>query len=232
MKNSLVVIPARGGSKGVPQKNIKPLKGKPLIYYTIDAARALFDDRNIVVSTDDELIRSVVQKYGINVPFLRPPTLATDTASTNDVILHAVAFAESQGLEFDKVILLQPTSPFRTATHISEALALYHDRLEMVVSVKEAASNPYFVLFEENNAGFLQKFKSGDFVRRQDCPKVWEYNGAIYVINLKALRSKPLHGLTLVRKYVMDEYASHDIDTMFDWLFAEFLAEKMFSDDN
>nr|MBA3900563.1 acylneuraminate cytidylyltransferase family protein [Bacteroidota bacterium] len=177
----LVVIPARGGSKGVPGKNIKPLAGKPLIYYTIEAARELFSDELIVVSTDDLQITKVVEETGLIVPFLRPSDLATDTATTYDVLLHTIRFSEENGYTPDTLILLQPTSPFRNGRHIKEALKLYHNGLDMVVSVKETKSNPYYVLFEEDEQGFLRKSKTGNFTRRQDCPKVWEYNGAIYI---------------------------------------------------
>lgn len=224
--NALVLIPARGGSKGVPGKNIKPLNGKPLILYTIDAARGIAPDENICVSTDDEAIKKVVTDAGLPVPFLRPASLATDTAGSREVCLHAIEHYEQQGKEFDTLILLQPTSPFRTAAHISEAIALYSDDIDMVVGVTETKSNPYYVLFEENEQGFLEKSKQGNFVRRQDCPKVWEYNGSIYIINIRSLKQKPIGSFTSVRKYEMDEKVAVDIDTPLDWLLCEVLMEK------
>ena len=113
----LVVIPARGGSKGVPRKNIKLLAGKPLIQYTIEAARALFADDIICVSTDDIEIKEVVESLGLQVPFLRPNDLASDTAGTYEVLLHALNHYETTGYYPDTLILLQATSPFRTVTH-------------------------------------------------------------------------------------------------------------------
>lgn len=191
--NSLVIIPARGGSKGIPHKNIKPLDGKPLIYYTIDVARAIVSDDNICVSTDDDEIIKCVEKYNLKVPFVRPAELATDTAGTYEVLLHALDFYEKQGKQFDNIILLQNTSPFRTAKNVKEALCLYSDQIDMVVSVKETASNPYYNCFEEDDNGFLKISKgNGLFTRRQDVPKAYEYNGAIYVINPKSLKEKPL----------------------------------------
>src|SRR6185312_6737423 len=118
----LVVIPARGGSKGIPGKNIKPLHGKPLIHYTIDVARAVFSDEQILVSTDSEEIRSCVEETGLKLPFLRPEALATDTAGTYEVLLHAIAFSEQNSYSPDTLIVLQPTSPFRTAKHLREAV--------------------------------------------------------------------------------------------------------------
>jgi len=222
---SLIVIPARGGSKGVPRKNIKVLGDKPLIQYTIDAAKGVFDDEFICVSTDDFEIKSVVEQLGLKVPFLRPNELASDTAGTYEVLLHAISYYESKGYFPDTLILLQPTSPFRTSAHIKEALKLYHESIEMVVSVKETKANPYYILFEEDSNGYLKKTKEANFTRRQDCPKVWEYNGAIYIINVKALKEKTISQFTKVCKFEMDETSSHDIDTLLDWKIAEIILQ-------
>ncbi|TVL99729.1 MAG: acylneuraminate cytidylyltransferase family protein [Candidatus Brocadia sp. WS118] len=223
----LVVIPARGGSKGIPRKNIKKLGEKPLIQYTIEAARQVFDDELICVSTDDPEIKEVVETLGLVVPFLRPAELATDDAGTYEVLLHAVDFYEKEKNNYpDTLILLQVTSPFRTKRHIKEALDLFDKDCEMVVSVKETKSNPYYVLREEDEDGWLVKSKEGNFTRRQDCPKVWEVNGAIYIINIATLKKTPPHQMAKVRKYVMDERSSHDIDSQFDWALAKVLLEN------
>lgn len=219
----LIVIPARGGSKGVPRKNIKVLGDKPLIQYTIDAAKGVFDDEFICVSTDDFEIKSVVEQLGLKVPFLRPNELASDTAGTYEVLLHAISYYEFKGYFPDTLILLQPTSPFRTSAHIKEALKLYHESIDMVVSVKETKANPYYILFEEDSNGHLKKTKEANFTRRQDCPKVWEYNGAIYIINVKALKASAISQFTKVCKFEMDETSSHDIDTLLDWRIAEII---------
>lgn len=225
----LVIIPARGGSKGVPGKNIRPLNGKPLIHYTIEAARAVFPDEQILVSTDDPRIREVAEQTGLKVPFLRPAELATDTAGSQEVLLHALEAAAASGYAADTVVLLQPTSPFRTETHIREAMQLFREGVDMVVGVKETRSNPYYVLFEENEAGFLEKSKKASFTRRQDCPKVWEINGAVYIIRVSELRGGPIGSFERVVKYEMDEWSSHDIDTPFDWDMAELMIKKSFS---
>ncbi|RPA68085.1 acylneuraminate cytidylyltransferase family protein [Cyclobacteriaceae bacterium YHN15] len=217
----LVVIPARGGSKGVPRKNIKLLGGKPLIQYTIEAAREVFDDAVICVSTDDEEIKAVVESLGLKVPFLRPASLSTDTAGSYEVLLHAIGYHEDFGYKPDTLVLLQPTSPFRTGLQIKEAMQIFDDSCEMVVSVKETKSNPYYVLREENPEGWLVKSKEGNFNRRQDCPTVYELNGAIYIIKVEALKGIPILEFTKVRKYEMDEVSSHDIDNYLDWLVAE-----------
>lgn len=219
----LVVIPARGGSKGVPGKNIKLLGGKPLIQYTIDAARKVFEDEDILVSTDSEGIRKTVINLGLDVPFLRPEALATDTAGTREVLLHAIEFMEKKGINNETLVLLQPTSPFRTSEHIKQALALYDSTIDMVASVKETNSNPYYVLKEENEEGFLETSKKGNFKTRQDCPKVWELNGAIYIIKIDSLKKLTINEFTKVKKYVMDDISSHDIDTKLDWKIVELL---------
>ena len=223
----LVIIPARGGSKGIPHKNIKPLAGKPLIYYTIDTARQIVPDEDICVSTDDQNIIHCVEDYGIKVPFVRPAELATDTAGTYEVLLHALNYYEQQGKTYDVVVLLQNTSPFRTAEQVQEAIQLYHSEIDMVVSVKECSANPYYCVFEENEYGYLNICKGdGSITRRQDAPKVYEYNGAIYVINPRSLKKMPLNKFTKRIKYVMDEKSSIDLDTMNDWHMAELLIRK------
>lgn len=224
---TLVIIPARGGSKGIPRKNIKPLDGKPLIYYTIDCARSICPDEDICVSTNDDEIISVVEQYGLSVPFVRPDELATDTAGTYEVLLHALDYYEKRGRRYDVVVLLQNTSPFRKAEQVKEAMALYNNNVDMVVSVKECMANPYYCVFEEDSNGFLQICKgNGNIFRRQDAPKVYEYNGAIYVINAQTLKTTHLHKMQKRIKYVMDERSSFDLDTMWDWQMAEMIIQK------
>lgn len=219
--NDLVLIPARGGSKRIPQKNIKHLNGRPLIYYTLDTACDIAKPEMICVSTDSDAIIAKVKEYGLGVPFKRPSNLAIDNAGTDKVILHAIAFYERSGVEIERVILLQPTSPFRTRSHVQEALAIYQDNLDMVVSVKETKANPYYTLFEENQEGFLFPSKKKDSLQRQNCPPVYEFNGAIYIINVASLKKCTYKQFSRIRKYVMPEVDSLDIDTHLDWIVAE-----------
>jgi N-acylneuraminate cytidylyltransferase len=227
INDTLAIIPARGGSKGLPGKNIKPLNGKPLIWYTIEAAREVFPDENICVSTDDREIIKVVEQTGLKVPFVRPAELATDTAGIRDALLHSISFYRSyKNKSFEKICLLQPTSPLRTGKHIIEAHLLWNKKLDMVVSVKESKANPYFTLFEEQENGYLKKSKKGNYTRRQDAPKVWEYNGAIYFINTQSLQTKPIAEFEKVKKYAMSEESSVDIDTELDFKIAEKIYAK------
>lgn len=224
---TLVIIPARGGSKGIPHKNIKPLAGKPLIEYSIDVARGIVADEDICVTTDDAEIIKVVEDYGLRVPFVRPAELATDHAGTYGVLLHALSFYEAQGRHYDNIVLLQNTSPFRRAEQVREAMKLYTPDLDMVVSVKEVTANPYYNCFEENGEGYLQISKGdGSLVRRQDAPKAYEYTGAIYVINPESLKRCSLGEFKKRVKYVTDELSAVDLDTMTDWLYAEFLIKE------
>ncbi len=223
----LVVIPARGGSKGIPHKNIKPLGGKPLIYYSIDVARQFTTDENICVTTDDAEIISVVEQHGLKVPFVRPAELATDTCGSSEVIQHAYQFFADKGVNYDAIVLLQPTSPFRKVEFIKEAVALYDDSIDMVTSVRPAACNPYYDGFEENTDGLLQISKGdGTIARRQEAPKVWQQNGSIYVINPKSLIEKGMGGFTKIKKYTMPETYSVDLDTMLDWKMAELIIKE------
>lgn len=223
----LVVIPARGGSKGIPHKNIKPLNGKPLIYYTIDVARGVAADNDICVSTDDAEIIKCVEEYGLHVPFVRPAELATDKSGTYEVLLHALDYYESRGCHYDAVLLLQNTSPFRTIDHVKDALQLYRSDIDMVVSVSKSKTNPYYNCFEEDAKGFLIKtMEKTTFVRRQDAPITYEYNGAIYVINSSQMKKMPLANFTKRVKYEMDDIHSLDLDNMIDWQFAEFVIKE------
>ena len=194
----------------------------------IKSARQYTTDDNICVTTDDDKIISVVEQYGLKVPFKRPAELASDTASSNDVLLHALNYYEQQGRIIDVIILLQPTSPFRKIEFLKEAVNLYDPTIDMVVSVKEASANPYYNCFEENSNGFLtiSKTMGHPITRRQDAPKVWEYNGSIYVINPISLKNKGMQHYTRIKKYPMTDMYSVDIDTPFDWKIAELLLRE------
>lgn len=227
MSKILYFIPARGGSKGIPGKNIKPFAGKPLICHSIDQARAFAADADICLSTDSPEIAAVAENYGLAVPFLRPAALATDSATTQDAIIHALDFYRDRGIDYDTVVLLQPTSPLRTVEQIAGATELYRDGIDMVVSVREAATNPYYNAFETDSEGYLHISKGeGLYTRRQDAPKVWEYNGAIYVINSASLRRMPMGRFPRRVMFPMPAESSVDLDTPLDWLTAESILKK------
>ncbi|MEE1337493.1 MAG: acylneuraminate cytidylyltransferase family protein [Muribaculaceae bacterium] len=219
---TLYIIPARGGSKGIPGKNIKPLAGKPLIAYSVEVAQQLAPDCDICVTTDDLEIIATVENMGLKVPFVRPAELATDHSGTYEVLLHALNHYEQQGISYDRIVLLQPTSPFRTVDDVNNCLKLYTPDIDMVVSVKQASANPYYNAFETDENGFLHISKGeGNYTRRQDAPPVWEYNGAVYVINTQSLRKMPLNKFPRRRMCEMSAEHSIDLDTPTDWLIAE-----------
>lgn len=220
----LAIIPARGGSKGLSGKNIRLMNGKPLIAYSIDIARGIVDDIDICVSTDDEKIIQIVEEYGLKVPFKRPDRLATDTSTTNDVLLHALDYYESKEQYYDVVLLLQPTSPLRLLKHVKEAISKYNDSIDMVVSVRESHSAT--VLCQENQFNFLELVINKAGNRRQDIKSYYEYDGSIYVINVLSLKNKGLSSLKKRIKYIIPAKNAIDIDNQLDWDIAEFLMTK------
>ncbi len=225
--NTLYIIPARGGSKGIPRKNIKLLCGRPLIHYSIDVARALAADDHVIVSTDDEEIRHVAELTGLKVSYRRPAELGGDKVGSREVILDAMAFADREWIKYDKVVLLQPTSPMRTVEDVEGCLKLYTPELDMVVSVTEAACNPYYDCFETQPDGTLRVSKGdGAYTRRQDAPKAWQYNGAVYVINPDSIRRMPLGEFPKKVPYEMPRMRSVDLDTLHDWHITEILMNE------
>ncbi len=225
-----MAIPARGGSKGLAGKNVRPLGGKPMIVWTIEAAADAakkVPGARIVVSTDAPEIRDIAQQAGAEVPYLRSAHLATDTASTADVLIDLLHYFSAKDVNVETVILLQPTSPLRNAGDILAAYELYRkDTVDMVVSVTETKANPYFTLFEENGDGYLRLSKPSRYTRRQDCPPVYEYNGAVYVIRAASLQTAGNMKFNRILKFVMPDERSVDIDTQFDFDVAEYLLKK------
>ena len=224
LTDTLFVIPARGGSKGLPGKNIKSLCNRPLIAYSIDIARAFTDDKNICISTDSEEIKQVVENLGLKVPFLRPDYLATDTATTNDVLLHAVNYYKELGYEYKRLILLQPTSPLRTIEDVEGSLKLYREDIDLVVSVMR--SHAPAVLCKENEMGFVELLYNKEATGRQQQLEMYEFNGAIYVINVQSLLEKGLSNFTKRDKFIMSKEHSIDIDDIYDFNLVESIIKE------
>ena len=224
MKKILFVIPARGGSKGIPGKHIKPMGGIPLICRSIDIARKFVDDKDICVTTDSDEIINVVRQHGMEVPFKRPDYLATDTASSYDVLIHALDFYKEKGIEYDWMVLLQPTTPFRKEEDLRMMLDMMMDDLDMVVSVKQAETNPYYNCYAVNEQGYLQKFikpQTQMIGRQSKMPDIYEKNGSIYIIKIESLRKQKLTEFEKVHLYEMSKVYSIDLDEPLDWIFAE-----------
>lgn len=225
---TLWLIPARGGSKGIPGKNIRPFCGRPLVCRAVDQALKCAEADDVVfVSTDSEEIRNAAETCGITVPWLRSAELASDTASTADVITDTLRRFDARGKRFERIVLLQPTSPMRTTDDIRNALRAWRPDIDMAVSVCEAKANPYFNAFEQNDEGFLHLSKGdGSFTRRQDAPKVWEYNGAVYVISTPSILAGPMSRFAKIVPVEMDASRSVDLDTPADWQIAEILFDN------
>lgn len=221
----LFLIPARGGSKGVPGKNIKPLHNTPLIVHSIRHALSIADPEDVVVSTDSPEIAEIAREAGATVPFLRPAELATDTAGSREVMLHAADFMNKNGEKYDSIVLLQPTSPLRNPDDIRRGIEIFRNSdADMVVSVNEARSNPYYNAFECDENGFLHISKGdGKFTRRQDAPPVWEFNGAIYVIRLSSLRGNLISRFEKILPLSIDKNTAIDIDSELDFIVATYL---------
>lgn len=218
----LIVIPARGGSKGIPNKNIKPLAGKPLIHYSIEIAQKIVPNNQIIISTDSESIKEIAEQKGVNIERLRPKNLASDTASTYDVLLHEIQNVENKGWKPKVLILLQPTSPLRELDQVKRGIEKFKKGdSDLLVGVNKTDSNPYYTLYEENASGYLERSKKSNFSRRQDCPTVWETNGALYIIDIDVLKKYPLNKIEKRKGFEMDEYSSVDLDTPLDWIIAE-----------
>jgi|WetSurMetagenome_2_1015567.scaffolds.fasta_scaffold00478_14 CMP-N,N'-diacetyllegionaminic acid synthase len=227
----LGVIPARGGSKGVPGKNIKLLAGKPLIYYTIEASKRAGLITETVVSTDSEEIAEIAKDYGAEVPFLRPPELATDTASSVDVVIHAVEFLKDKGKAFDAVCLLQPTYPFREDGFIDKAVKIFMDNNpDSLISVLPLPDkyNPHWI-FEKSLDNFL-KIATGEkeiIKRRQDLPDAFYRDGSVYITRTDVLINEhSLYGGKI--GYIVSDISRYvNIDTIEDWDKAGELAERI-----
>lgn len=229
-KRALAVITARGGSKGVPRKNVLPLGGKPLIAWTIEAALAAKRLARVIVSTDDEEIAEISRRYGADVPFKRPVELATDTSHHPDVMIHAVNFmAEHRGESFETVLCLQPTVPFRRAEHIDAGIdAFYASGAESLIAVKPQDYPPWWMFrLDGDRIRPAFEYKPGVNVfnlERQEFPKVYRPNGAIYVTWIASLlRDKRLVNPSDCAYVVMDIRDSLDIDTVADFAAGEAL---------
>ena len=220
----LAIIPARAGSKGVPGKNSKQLGEKPLIGYSIEQAIASKVFAKIIVSTDEEAIAAIARQFGAEVPFIRPSSLANDTASSIAVVQHAVAFLASKNECFDAICLLQPTSPFREKGFIEKAISIFSTAdLDALVSVLPVPHeyNPHWV-FEKDKEGLLQIATGENEIikRRQELPQAFFRDGAIYLTKIASIKKGTFYGEKL--GYIEsnpDLYVN--IDTMEDWIKAE-----------
>jgi len=222
-KSVLAIIPARGGSKGIPRKNVKLLAGKPLIAWTIEEAKkSKYIDRLILSSEDEEIIK-VAKEWGCEVPFIRPVELAQDDTPGIEPVLHALNTLKEK---HDYVVLLQPTSPLRSVDDIDGCIeTCLTSHAPSCVSVTEVDQHPY-LMYKIDKTGSLKLFKNqkNEIQRRQDLPLVYILNGAVYVAESSWLQQNRSFLKTLTKAHVMPRERSLDIDNEIDFRFVEFLA--------
>ncbi|MFI5203711.1 MAG: cytidylyltransferase domain-containing protein [Flavobacteriales bacterium] len=229
MEKILFFIPARGNSKGLPRKNIRLMASKPLIAWTIEAALQSGIKGRVVVSTDSAEISEIAVKYGAEVPALRPAELALDKTPTMDVVFDFLKKEKVNGYVPETIVILQPTSPLRTAKHISKALDFFNKSgFQSVVSVCEVEHHPYWSNTLPPNLSmdsFLKREVIGK--GRQDFPPFYRINGAIYIANVATLEKdiSVIYGKGGAA-YIMDSSSSVDIDTEEDFLYAEWLLNR------
>jgi len=223
MSGLLALVPARGGSKRLPGKNLRPLAGRPLIAHTIGAALGCPDVERVVVSTDDEAIAEAARAAGAEVPFLRPAHLATDAAGSMDVVFHVLAhLRETEGYRPSSVALLQPTSPLRTSAHLAAAVALHRSSQPPVPVISVVAAKPPSWLFAGDAAGALSAlFPRGTAPAAPEGGALWLPNGALYLASMEDLEAHRGFLRPGTRGYPMEVQASVDIDTLDDFRLAE-----------
>lgn len=225
--NNIAIIPARSGSKGVKNKNIRELNGKPLIAYTIEAAinSGVFDE--IMVSTDSAEYAEIAMNYGADVPFLRSNRNATDTASSWDTVDEVLAGYKNKGIVFNTFCLLQPTSPLRTSFDIQEAYRLFREKAEFaVVSVCEAEHSPLWCGQLPDNRELSCFIDKEAMKQRQASAKYYRLNGAIYIVDVNRFSADHYLYQTGSFAYIMPQIRSIDIDTEIDFLYVESLLSK------
>jgi CMP-N,N'-diacetyllegionaminic acid synthase len=223
----LFVIPARGGSKGLPGKNIKPIAGKPLIAWSIEAAKkaaTLIGDGEVIVSTDDQQIAEVAKQYGAKVPFLRPAELSNDTAASIDVIIHAINWMKENGQTFKYVAMIEPTSPQRDEQDLMSAFEKLknHTSAESIVGVSRTEScHPLFLTKLEDSFLVPYENKTYKVYRRQEIDAVYFFEGSMYISKIDSLfqRKSFYHEKTL--GFEMPKWKSFEIDDTTDFIIIE-----------
>ncbi len=217
----LAIIPARGGSKGIPRKNIRPLAGKPLIGYTIEAALKVEAIDRLIVSTDDEEIARIATQFGAEVPFLRPNQIAKDETASIETVLHAVKKLDG----YSKVLLLQPTSPLRNVEDINGIINLQHTKkCPSVVSITLAKKHPNWIFTLNDEHLMSPVIKNSQLeATRQKLEKSYVLNGAMYLCESNWIKEHRIFINHETLGYIMPEERSVDIDSQLDWLWAETL---------
>lgn len=223
-KRILALIPARGGSKGIKDKNILEVNEKPLIAYSIEAAKDSRYIDKVVVTTDSEKIANVAKLYGAKIPFIRPQELASDSTATLDVVLHALKELKSEN--FDVLILLQPTSPLRTTKDIDCALEKFFEgNCVSLVSVSEAEDSPILMRTIEADGKMKKLLSQDSTIRRQDMPRIYRVNGSMYINLINEINKETSFNDNKI-PFIMKKSHSVDIDEYSDIVMMKYYMEK------
>lgn len=233
-KNILAIIPARGGSKGLPDKNIKLLCGKPLIGWTISQAKASKYIDEIFVTTDCLKIADVAEQFGITVPFLRPKELATDSASSMDVVDHVLSYFKEEGKLFDYIVLLEPTSPLRKKNDLDAAikLAVDNETSDGVVSLGEVHMEHPMIVKKINEKGKITSYidEVKKITQRQQADKAYFPYGVIYMIKSEVFKREKAFYTNNITPYFIERWQNYEVDDIYDFIAIESILNKIQED--
>ncbi len=228
-KTILAIIPARGGSKGLPGKNIKPLCGKPLVAWSVEQAlKSKYVDK-VFVSSDSEEIAGVAKQYGADIPFMRPPELAADDSPTSDAIIHALTSFEQMGKEFDYIVLLEPTSPLRSPADIDNALELLvkNDKADCLISMGEIRMEHPMIVKKINKDGFIIPYIKNikTIYQRQQADEAYLPYGVVYIAKVSSFKERQTFYTEKAIPYFVERWQCFEIDDEIDFLIIEKLVK-------
>lgn len=233
-KKILAIIPARGGSKGLINKNIKKLIDKPLIGWTIEHSKNSKFIDEIFVTTDSENIANVASLFGVNIPFLRPEELANDSASTVDVVLHVISYFESKNLTFDYIVLLEPTSPLRKKNDIDNAIQILldHESCDGLVSLGEVHMEHPLIVKKINTKGKIASYIDNSVIisQRQQADKAFFPYGVIYMIKTNILKCKKSFYTDNIMPFFIERWQNYEVDDIYDFLAIETILKYKLED--
>lgn len=230
-KKILAIIPARGGSKGLPEKNIKPLCGKPLIGWTIEQAKECKYIDSIFVTTDNERIANTAKSFGVDVPFLRPAELAKDTSSSMDVVEHVLSHFENKHVNFDYILLLEPTSPLRKKNDLDAAiqLAIENESSDGIISLGEVHMEHPMIVKKINEKGKITPYIN-DVIKisqRQQADKAYFPYGVIYMIKTDIFKKEKAFYTNNILPYYIERWQNYEVDDIYDFIAIEAILKKM-----
>lgn len=230
-KRILAIIPARGGSKGLPKKNIKPLCGKPLIAWTIEHAKECTYIDEIFVTTDSEKIANIAKEYGMDVPFLRPSELANDSSSSMDVVEHVISHFENRNIFFDYIVLLEPTSPLRKKKDLDTAIqvAIENETADGIISLGEVHMEHPMIVKKINEKGKITPYIDNvkKISQRQQADKAYFPYGVIYMIKTNIFKKERAFYTDNVLPYYIERWQNYEVDDIYDFIAIEAIFKNL-----